>query len=115
MSILKFETMCFLLSAREVLDDVPTSSAHAIHVSRTKRVLYRSLTSRARLLESLGLLIKSPPLVGRTPLSNVVVNVVRDIAIYYLISESCSIKIFNDISNVSYNNECTSSGKSFIY
>ncbi len=23
--------MCFLLSAREVLDDVPTSSAHAIH------------------------------------------------------------------------------------
>ncbi len=30
MSIRKFETMC-LLSAREVFDDIPTSSEHAIH------------------------------------------------------------------------------------
>ncbi len=43
MSILKFETMCFLLSAREVLDDVPTSSAHAIHGFPEQNV-YRSLT-----------------------------------------------------------------------
>ncbi len=31
MSIQKFETMCFLLSACEVLDDVPTSFARVIH------------------------------------------------------------------------------------
>ncbi len=38
--------MCFLLSAREVLDDVPTSSAHAIHDFHGFPELngYRSLT-----------------------------------------------------------------------
>ncbi len=46
MSILKFETMCFLLSAREVLDDVPTSSAHAIHDFHgfPEQTGYKSLT-----------------------------------------------------------------------
>ncbi len=45
MSIRKFETMC-LLSVREVLDDVPTSSAHAIHDFRgfPEQNGYRSLT-----------------------------------------------------------------------
>ncbi len=30
MSILKFETMCFLLSAREVLDDVPQNGYRSL-------------------------------------------------------------------------------------
>ncbi len=47
MPIRKFETMCFLLSAREVFDDVPTSSAaHAIHDFHgfPEQNGYRSLT-----------------------------------------------------------------------
>ncbi len=46
MSIRKFKTMCFLLSARKVLDDVPTSSAHAIYDFHgfPEQNRYRSLT-----------------------------------------------------------------------
>ncbi len=45
--------MCLLLSVREVLDDVPTSSAHAIHDFRgfPEQNGYKSLT---RLCESLA-------------------------------------------------------------